>query len=149
MAKFDILNDMQVVHLGNLALSGTTPATSAYVDLQGFEGCDILVINNTVTDAGTTAGFTVTLQESADTAAASAGTVATADAVNAANTVTVTSDSADNAIGGVMGYIGGERYVGVSAVGTTGTNADVSIVAVLGKAHLAPPTLIGTAVART
>ena len=149
MAKFDTLNDMQVVHLGNLALSGTTPAASAYVDLQGFESCTIMVVNNTVTDAGTTAGFTVTLQESDDTTAAGAGAVATADAVNAANTVTVTSDSADDAMGGAMGYIGGKRYVGVSATGTTGTNADVSIVAVVGKAGIAPPTLIGTKVART
>lgn len=149
MAKFDTLNDMQVVHLGNLALSGTTPAASAYVDLQGFESCTIMVVNNTVTDAGTTAGFTVTLQESDDTTAAGAATVATADAVNAANTVTVTSDSADDAMGGAMGYIGGKRYVGVSATGTTLTNADVSIVAVVGKAGIAPPTLIGTKVART
>lgn len=149
MAKFDTLNGLQTVHLGNLTLSGTTPATSAYVDLQGFEGCTILVIANTVTDAGTTSGFTVTLQESADTTAAAAGTVATADAVNAANTVTVTSDSADNTVAGAMGYIGSERYVGVSAVGTTGTDADVSIVAVLGVASIQPPTLIGTSVART
>lgn len=149
MAKRDNINGMQVVHLGNLTLSGTTPATSAYVDLKGFDAASIVVVANTVTDAGTASGFTVTLQESADTAAASAGTVATTDTVTGSNTVTVTSDSADNTNAGAMGYVGGERYVGVSAVGTTGTDADISILAVLGYAHREPATFIGTSVART
>lgn len=145
----DILNNNQIVHLGNLTLSGTGTVVSGYADVRGFEGCEIAVICNTVTDAGTAAGFTVTLQESADTAAASAATVATNEATNAVNTVTVTSDSADNTFAGGMGYIGTERYVGVTATGTTGSDADISIVAILGKPHVAPATLIGTVVART
>lgn len=149
MAKFDMLNDIQVVDLGTLTLSGTTPAASAYVDMRGFESATFIVRNNTITDAGTASGFTATLQESADTTAAAAATVATADAVNAANTVTVTDDDADDAVAGVMGYIGDERYAGVSVVGTSGTNADVTVIAILGHAHLAPTTTIGTKVART
>lgn len=145
----DMLSNKQVVHLGNLALSGTTPATSAYVDLRGYDACTIVVVNNTVTDAGTAAGFTVTLQESEDTAGSSAGTVAAADTVDGNNTVDVTSDSADDAIGGGMGYRGNKRYVGVSAVGTSGTNADISILAILNKPHRAETTFVGTKVART
>lgn len=145
----DMLSNKQVVHLGNLSLSGTTPATSAYVDLRGFDACTIVVVNNTITDAGTASGFTVTLQESADTTGAGAGSVAAGDTVDGSNTVTVTSDTADNAAAGGMGYRGGNRYVGVSAVGTTGTNADISILAVLNKPHRAPTTFVGTAVART
>lgn len=145
----DMISNTQMVHLGNLALSGTTPATSSYVDLAGYGACTIVVVNNTVTDAGTASGFTATLQESADTTAAAASTVATGDTVGGANTITVTSDSADDAIAGGIGYKGNERYVGVSVTGTTGTNADVSVYACLGKPEQAPTTFIGTAVART
>lgn len=145
----DMISNTQMVHLGNLALSGTTPATSSYVDLRGYDAATIVVVNNTVTDAGTASGFTVTLQESADTAGASAGTVATSDTVGGANTITVTLDTADNVIAGAIGYRGGKRYLGVSAVGTTGTDADISVFAVLNKPHRAPTTFIGTAVART
>lgn len=145
----DMISNKQVVHLGNVAVSGTTPATSNYVDLRGFDACTIIVANNTVTDAGTASGYTVTLQESADTAGASATTVAAADTVGGANTITVTSDSADNAIAGGIGYRGGQRYAGITVTGTTGSDADISVYAVLNKPHRAPTTFIGTAVART
>lgn len=144
----DMLNNKQMVNLGSLTLSGTTPATSAYVDLQGFDACTIAVVNGTITDAGTAAGFTVTLQDSADTTGAGAGTVAEGQTVDG-NTVTVTSDTADDVVAGGMGYNGGNRYVGVSAVGTTGTSATITIVAVLNKPHRAATTFAGTAVART
>lgn len=145
----DLVSNTQMVHLGNVAVSGTTPATSAYVDMRGYDGCTIVVVNNTITDAGTAAGFTVTLQESADTAGASASTVATTDTVGGANTVAVTSDTADNTIAGQFGYLGGERYAGITVTGTTGSDADISVFAVLGKPHIAPTTFIGTSVART
>ena len=145
----DNYSNLQRVHLGNVAVSGTTPATSAYVDVTGFGSCTLEVVNNTVTDAGTAAGFTVTLQESADTTDAAATTVATTETVSAANTVTVTSDTADNAIAGAIGYLGTERYVGMTVTGTTGSDADISVFALLGHPQVAPTTYIGTAVART
>lgn len=145
----DLISNSQMVHLGNVTLSGTTPATSSYVDLRGFEGCTIVMVNNTVTDAGTASGFTATLQESADTTGAAATTVAVGDTVGGAATIAVTLDAADNVIAGAIGYLGGERYVGITVTGTTGTDADVSVYAILGKPHRAPTTFIGTAVART
>lgn len=145
----DIVSNTQMVHLGNVTVSGTSPATSAYVDVRGFDACTIVVVNNTVTDAGAAAGYTVTLQESADTTAAAASTVATSDTVGGANTVAVTADDADNAIAGQFGYLGGERYVGITVTGTSGSDADISVYAVMGKPHRAPTTFIGTAVART
>lgn len=145
----DMISNKQVVDLGTLALSGTTPATSAYVDLKGFDACTIVVRNNTITDAGTAAGFTITLQESEDTTGAGAGTVATTDTPNGTNTVTVTDDAADDSVAGGMGYIGTNRYVGVSAVGTTGTDAGITILAILNKPHKAKTTFVGTEVART
>jgi len=121
-----------MVHLGNVAVSGTGTATSAYADLQGFDGATIVVVANTVTDAGTASGFTVTLQESADTTDAAATTVATA-----------------NTVAGEFGYLGGKQYVGITVTGTTGSDADISIYAMLGKPAQAPTTFIGTKVART
>ena len=145
----DFINNIQTVHLGALTLSGTTPAVSAYVDVKGFQGATIVVAPASITDAGTAAGFTATLQESADTTAAAAATVATDECVNAVNTVTVTSDDADDSIAGALGYLGSERYVGVSVVGTSGTDASVNVYAIMGKPHVAPTTFVGTAVART
>lgn len=40
----DMLNNKQVVHLGTVVISGTTPAASAYVDLRGFDACTIAVL---------------------------------------------------------------------------------------------------------
>lgn len=145
----DMLNNKQVVHLGNLTLSGTTPAASDYVDIRGFDAATIVVVSNTITDAGTAAGYTATLQESADTAAASAATVDTDEEVDGNVTLSETSDTADNSIMGGFGYKGSERYVGVSVVGTTGTDADVSVFAVLNVPHRAATAFEGTAVART
>lgn len=149
MASFDQLSDTQIVDLGTLALSGTTPAVTAYVDTRGFNACTIIMRNNTVTDAGTVAGFTATLQHTDATTAASAASVAAADTVNGVVTLTVTDDAADDALAGAMGYVGRKRYVGVSVVGTTGTSAGVTVLAVLTRPASAPATTVGTKVART
>lgn len=145
----DMVNNTQVVHLGNVTVSGTTPATSDYVDMRGFDACTIVVVNNTVTDAGTASGYTVTLQESADTAGASAATVSTSEEVNATVTLTETTDSNDDIVLGKFGYLGDARYAGITVTGTTGSDADISVYAILGKPHLAPTTFVGTSVART
>jgi hypothetical protein len=145
----DMLANKQVVHLGNVAVSGTTPATSDYVDTRGFDACTIALVNNTVTDAGTAAGYTITLQDSADTTGAGAATVAAAATTDGTTTVAVTSDTADDSVAGGFGYRGSNRYVGVTVTGTTGSSADFSVVAILNKPHRAETTFIGTAVART
>jgi len=145
----DMLNNKVVTHLGNLTLSGTTPAASAWVDLKGYDACTIMMVNNTITDAGTAAGYTATMQHGDDTTAAGAADVVAADSVNGSITVAETSDSADNSVAGGLGYRGDKRYVRFNVVGTTGTDADVSIVAVQNKPHRAPTTFIGASVAAT
>jgi len=145
----DMLSNKQVVHLGNVTVSGATPATSDYADIRGFDAATIVVVNNTITDAGTAEGYTVTLQESADTAGASAAAVAAGDTVDGTTTIQVTADDADNSVAGGFGYRGGERYVGITVTGTTGSDADISVYAVLNKPHRAKTTFIGTAVSRT
>jgi hypothetical protein len=145
----DMLRNKQVVHLGNLSLSGTTPAASSWVDVQGFDAATIVLVNNTITDAGTTAGFTATVQHGDDSTAAGAAAIVAADSVDGAISVTVTSDTADNSVAGGVGYRGSKRYVRMNVVGTTGTDADVSVIAILNKPHRAETTFVGTAVAAT
>lgn len=145
----DMLRNKQVVHLGNLSLSGTTPAASAWVDVRGFDACTLVLVNNTITDAGTADGFTATVQHSDTTAAADAAAIVAADSVNGSIDIDVTSDTADDSVAGGIGYRGSKRYVRMNVVGTTGTNADVSVVAVLNKPHRAATTFVGTKVAAT
>jgi len=145
----DNLSTQQVVHLGNLTLSGVTPAASAWVDLTGYESATIMLIANTVTDAGTTAGFVASVQDGSTTAASGAAAIVAADSVDGEIAITVTSDGADNTNAGGVGYVGNERYVRMNVVGTTGTDADVTVVAVLGCPDVAPTTFIGVSVAAT
>lgn len=149
MPQRDGLNNVQIVHLGNLALSGTTPAASAWVDTKGFDSVIIQIVANTVTDAGTASGFTLTAQEGADTTTVGASAVAALEMANGTQTITVTSDSADNTAAGGLGYLGNDRYFRVNGVGTTNTDADVSVIALCTRASIAPPDLIGTSVAAT
>lgn len=131
MPQRDTKNNMQVVHLGNLSLSGATPAATDWVDTKGFDSCTFIVVNNTVTDAGTASGFSFVAQESDLTTAASASAIADGDLIGLESALTVTSDAADDAIAGTIGYVGNSRYARLNATGTTGTNADVSVIAVL------------------
>lgn len=150
MAKFDTLNDASWVLLGKLTLSGTSTVTTSLVDMQGYDALEIAFVNGTVTDAGTASGFTSKLQEADVTTAASFTDVATANAVNGVATVTTTLDTDDDKIAGVLGYIGGKRYVRVSATGTTLSDATVFVVGRRSRGGIAkPPTTVGTATAST
>lgn len=149
MPQRDGLSHKQIVHAGNLVLSGTTPAASSLIDTRGFDKLTIVLVNNTVTDAGAAAGYSFEVQESDATAASGFTAVADLELLALESTLTVTLDTADNAIAGATGYVGDARYVRVVATGTTGTNADVTVIAILEKAHTQPPTLIGSAVAAT
>jgi len=145
----DMISNKQVVHLGNVTISGDTPAASSWVDLRGFDACTLVLVNNTITDAGTAEGFTATMQESDTTAASAATTVPVASTVGGANTIQVTADNADDSIAGGIGYNGGSRYIRFNVVGTTNSDADVSVVAILNKPHRAETTFVGTKVAAT
>lgn len=149
MAQRDGKNELQLVHLGNLTLSGTSPAASAWVDTRGFDKVTLVPVANTITDAGTADGFSFEVQESDTTAAADATAVADAALIGTEAALTVTSDTADNSVAGGIGYVGSQRYVRIVATGTTGTDADVSVVAVLGDASYEPRAFVGTSVAAT
>ena len=142
----DNISNVQYVNLGSLTLSGVTPGLSGYLDTRGFDAASIVVVNGTITDAGTAEGFTVTLQESADTTGAAA---VTATETVSGGTVTVTSDDADNVVAGAVGYAGNKRYIGVTVTGTTGTDATITLLGVLSKPASAATTIAGAVVART
>ena len=145
----DLKSNMQMVVLGTVTLSGTTPGASSWVDLRGFDGATIALITQTVTDAGAAAGFTFTAQHSDLTTSASAASIVAADTSDGVISLSVTVDTDDDkAIGGVS-YVGSKRYVRLNGVGTAGTDATVKIVAILGEPSQAKTTFIGTAVAAT
>jgi len=145
----DMKSNKQMVLLGTVTVSGTTPAASAWVDTRGFDAATIVVKANTVTDAGTTDGFTVTAQHSDLTTAASAAAIVAADATDGVISVQVTSDAADNTIAGGIGYRGSKRYVRMNVVGTTGSDATFDVYAVLNVPHRAKTTFVGASVAAT
>jgi hypothetical protein len=150
MAKFDTVNDSSWVLLGKLTLSGTATVVTPLVNLQGFNACDVAFINATVTDAGAAAGYTIKLQESDLTTAASFTDVATADAVNAAVTTATTVDTDDDKLTAVLGYTGGKQYIRASATGTTASDAVVYVLARRSRSGLSRPnTIVGAATAAT
>lgn len=150
MPQRDMKNNMQVVHLGNLSLSGTTPAASDWVDTRGYDTCTLIAVNNTVTDAGTASGYSFVVQDNDDTTAAGAAAVADDELLGLESALTVTADGDDDAVAGIIGYVGDARYVRIEATGTTGTNADVSVIAILTKAaRLNDMAGTGTSVAAT
>lgn len=150
MAYRDLKNNVQVVHLGNVAFSGTTPGSSDWVDTRGFDSATLMIVANTVTDAGTAAGISFECEDSVDSAAANAVAVVDAELIGLESALTITSDAADDTIAGTIGYVGIKRYVRLTGTGTTGTSLDLSFVAVLhGGSQMPTDAGIGTAVAAT
>lgn len=145
----DMISNKQVVLLGTVTLSGTTPGATSWVDTRGFDACTLMLATDTVTDAGTAAGFTFTAQHSDSTAASSAAAIAAADAIGGTISLSVTADADDNKLIGGIGYIGSKRYVRLNGVGTTLTDATVKVYAILNVPHRAATTFVGSNVAAT
>lgn len=146
MALYDLKSDLTIAVGVNATLSGTTPAAGNIVDLQGYSACAFAFITGVVTDAGAAAGFTIKLQESDTTAAADFTDVAAADHTG---TLAVTDDTDDVVPVGLIGYTGQKRYVRAVVTGTSGTNAVISGVAVLGKADYGPADDVAANIAAT
>lgn len=123
MAKFDERNNAEYAIGLSATLSGTTPAKGNIIDMKGWQSLTYTVSTGTVTDAGTTSGFSFEVQESNTTADADFTAVADADLIGLESALTVTSDTADNDFIGSIGYRGDKRYVRIVATGTTGTDA--------------------------
>jgi len=145
----DMLSNKQVVLLGTVTLSGVTPGATSWVDIRGFDAVTLILATDTVTDAGTAAGFTFTAQHSDLTTAASAAAIVADDAIGGTIALSVTADTDDNKLIGGIGYIGSKRYVRLNGVGTTGTDATVKVYAILNVPHRAATTFVGSNVAAT
>jgi hypothetical protein len=145
----DMLSNKQVVLIGTVTLSGTTPGATSWVDIRGFDACTLVLATDTVTDAGDASGFTFTAQHGDTAAASGAAAIDAADSVDGAIALSVTADADDNKVIGGIGYKGNKRYVRMRGVGTTGTDATVKVFAILNKPHRAETTFVGTAVAAT
>ena len=145
----DMLSNKQVVLLGTVTLSGTTAGATSWVDTREFDAATLVLVTQTVTDAGTSAGFTFTAQHSDLTTAASAAAIVAADAINGTISLTVTADGDDDKVIGGIGYVGSKRYLRLNGLGTTGTDAVVKVLAILNKPHRAATTFVGTSVAAT
>ena len=148
----DMISNTQLIRGANQTLSGTTANASALIDRRGYDALSIYAMLGTVTDAGATAGFTMKLQHSDTTAAADFADVDTAELKansDGGTTVTVTADTDDDILKGGVGYLGNKRYVRAVFTGTTGTDAVVNILAVLGKPHRAPVSTVGSTTAST
>lgn len=130
MAVFDTRNDAEYGLGLSATLSGTTKAEGDWIDMQGWQSVTFSVSTGTVTDAGTTAGFSFQVEEGDDTTDAGATAVADADLIGTEAALTVTADDDDNKMIGSIGYRGSKRYVRMTAVGTTGTDAAVTVHAI-------------------
>lgn len=126
MTQFDMRNNAEYGLALSATLSGTTKAEGNWIDMQGWEAVTFSVSTGTVTDAGTEAGFSFQVEESDTTADSAATAVADADLIGLESALTVTADTDDDKLIGTIGYRGSKRYVRMTAVGTTGTNAVVS-----------------------
>ena len=149
MAQFDMRNNAEFGLGLSATLSGATPAAGDWIDMQGWEGLTFTVSTGTVTDAGTTSGFSFEVQESDTTAAADATAVADADLIGAESDLTVTADTDDDKLVGSIGYRGGKRYVRIVATGTTGTDAAVTVHARKDKGAVMGEATIDTGTAAT
>jgi hypothetical protein len=148
--KFDTVNDSSWVVAGKLTLSGTSTVVSSLVDLSGFNAVDVAFLNATVTDAGAASGFTAKLQESDTTVAGSFTDVVAADEANGTVSTSTTVDTDDDKLTAVLGYVGGKRYIRVSATGTASSDAVVYVIARRSRSGQSRPnTIIGAATAAT
>jgi hypothetical protein len=143
----DLLSNNQLVFQPIQTLSGTTPNNSALFDTRGFDGLTVYLTTNTVTDAGDATGFTMKLQHSDTTAAASFVDVPADEFIGTNPQATL--DTADNVLVGAVGYLGIKRYVRAVVTGSALTDAVVQVLGHLGKPSIAPVAAVGASVAAT
>lgn len=129
-------------------LSGTTPSAGNLVDVSDYESATFLFQTGVVTVAGVS-GFSVEVQHSDSTAAASFVAVPDSDLIGLESALTVTADTQDNVPIGTIGYRGTRRYVRVVVTGTTNTNAVVNGMWALQNPRYAPPAAVAGNIAAT
>ena len=56
MTQRDLKHNIQVVHLNEMTLSGTTPEATDWVETRGFNSCTFSVLTGYFADSGPAAG---------------------------------------------------------------------------------------------
>lgn len=143
----DLKPRTQLVDLGVVTLSGTTPAASAWVDLRGFDAVELICRINAITTIGS--GYTLSAQHGDSSVGASAVAIAAGESTDGVISLTSASAGSANTILGTISYKGSKRYLRINAVGTATTAMTVTIVAVLTRASQEPTVNVGTSVAAT
>lgn len=130
----------------NATLSGETPAKGNVINMAGFASLAFCLMTGAVTDAGTADGFSIILEHSDTTADADFAAVGAADHTGA---LAVTADGDDGVVVGKIGYSGSKQYVRLLVTGTTGTDAEIVGMAILGNPDYAPADTIIANIAAT
>ncbi len=150
MTQRDLKNNIQVVHLNEMTLSGTTPEATDWVDTRGFDSCTFVVLTGVVADAGAAAGVVFEVQDSNLVTAASAVAVNDLELVGDESDLSLLLDSEDTVILGTIGYVGDARYARVDATGTSNTDAIIIVIAILHNGDRMPTGAgVGVSVAAT
>ena len=149
MATKDLKNNITIATGINATLSGVTPAKGNIVNLDGYESATFALARGTVTDAGTASGIVFEVQESDSTADTGFTAVANADLLGLETSLSILVDSSDDQPVATIGYVGSKKYVRVVATGSTGTDAAVYGVWVLGHANLKPAGGVNANIAAT
>lgn len=113
-----------------------TARVSAIIDTQGFDSCELVLVNGTNTDANAT--FAVLVEDGNDSALADNATVAAGDLLGTPTLAAFTF--ADDNKCRKIGYVGQKRYVRVTVTPTGNNSGDwfMAGVAILGHPHIAP-----------
>ena len=133
--EHDLTSKIKIVQaLDSAAASGTTPEVGDIIDTKGYESLTYVVQTGAVTDAGTAAGIVASFTEDD---AAGMGSATTVPAAQVLGSISILLDTDDDKVFRV-GIIGKKRYQKITLTGTTGTDAVVSAIAILGNPYSMP-----------
>lgn len=135
----DLHNNVKVVQALNSALTtATTDTAGAAVDRQGYESVEFIAQTGVVTT--TTVSIAMRVQESDTSTASDFTDVAAADLIGTTADFSFTAGATSIANDvRKIGYRGNKRYVRVVRTASATATGIVGAVAVLSKAHIAPP----------
>ena len=134
MPKFDSYSSMKVVNaVAPVSHGSTSDITGITVDTQGFEECTFALLNGLINDLVST----VLIEDSPDDSVWTA--VTDANLLGLESDLTIAADD-DTAVAQI-GYNGGQRYVRLSYIVTTGSGANlIGAICILTAPHRAPTT---------
>lgn len=126
-------NILPKVAFNTVAITSDTTTNGVEIDLQGYEGCEFVIMTGSLTDGD----YTPLIQES-DTSGSYSGSVDDSDLLGTEAEAAFTDNTDDNKVARI-GYIGNKRYVRLSIVSTgTTSGATVGAIVLLGKAYDMP-----------